>query len=581
MKWNLKNIYETEELFQSDYNKAKELINSYDNFKGKLKDKEVFIKYLESEKELNRLFNKLYPYVHLASDLNKKDSKLSAKLQNVVMLFELYNEKTSFAEPEYLSLGLDYVLKMIPNELREFEFLIKKSFHQQAHVLDEKTEAILATTASIPDGGDIYSALAVGDSYDNFVTINNESIKVTNGNYQSLIAKEDDPKLRKEIFEAVFKKYEKNKNVFSEIYLSTLKRDWAYAKIRGYKSSLEAKLFRDNIDTLVYTTLIDVAKSTSNQVKRYLDLRKKYFKLDEYHTYDRFLKMGSFKKSYTYEEACDLFFKSIENVDSRLKTNLHKALEDGYVDVFESEGKRTGAYSSGSVGIHPYILLNYSNTLEDVFTIAHEAGHSSHTIFASEAQPLMLADYTIFVAEIASTFNEHILLDYLLNTLNEKEEKISLIQKDIDNIIATFYRQTLFAEYELRAHTLVEEGNPITSEILSEIMVDLYKEYYGLDISNEDYKQYVWAYIPHLFYTPFYVYQYATCFAASLKIYENIKKDKSNYDSYIKMLEAGGSNYSLDIVKISGVDLTKKESFLAVSNRLKELIDKLESLLDL
>lgn len=580
MNWNLKNIYETENEFNNDFNEAKKAIESYKKFKGHLNEPNIFAQYLETEKKMNSLLNKLYPYVSLAFDLNKKDSKLNANLQKVTFLFEEYNEATSYCEPEYLKLGLDTVLKMIPEELKEFEFLIRKVFHCHEHVLDEKTESIIATTASIPDGGDIYSALAVGDSYNNTVLIDGKEIEITNGNYQKYISECNDAKKREEIFEAVFSKYNKNKNAYAEIYLAQLKRDWAYAKIRGYKSSLEARLFSDNIDRLVYTTLIEVANETSNEVKRYINLRKKYFNLDEYHTYDRFLKMGSFSKEYTYDEAKDLFFKSIENVDPRLKNNLHRALEDGYVDVYEKPGKRTGAYSSGSVGIHPYILLNYSSTLEDVFTIAHEAGHSSHTLFSSEAQPLMLADYTIFVAEIASTFNEHILLDYLINNVDSNEEKLSLIQKEIDNIIATFYRQTLFAEYELKAHTLVENGNPITADTLSDIMIELYKNYYDLDITKEESKRYVWAYIPHLFYTPFYVYQYATCFAASLKIFENIKKD-NNYDSYIKMLEAGGSNYSLDIVKISGVDLTKKEAFIAVSNRLKYLNDKLEEIIDL
>ena len=278
----------------------------------------------------------------------------------------------------------------------------------------------------------------------------------------------------------------------------------------------------------------------------------------------------------------ELFFASIKHLPAHFQDKAHEVLKEGFVDVYESDGKRSGAYSSSQANLHPYILLNYSNTLDDVFTLAHEAGHSIHTMYAQECQPARLQGYTIFVAEIASTFNEHMLLDYLLKSTSlTNEEKMILLQKQIDEIVGTFYRQTLFAQYELEVSKLIENNQPLNHEVLSSIMVKLYKDYYDMDIEKEEVKKYVWAYIPHLFYTPFYVYQYATSFAASLAIYENVKSNKEGaLENYIKMLSMGGSTYPVDIVKVAGVDLTKVDAFKAVVNRMDELVSELEALLN-
>jgi oligoendopeptidase F len=349
-------------------------------------------------------------------------------------------------------------------------------------------------------------------------------------------------------------------------------------KARKYAACVEAALFNNAIPVEVYRSLASVARENTAPIKKYIALRKKFLKLKEYHTYDRFLPLVKSTKEYEFDEAKNLFFKSIANFPADFQEKAHEVLKDGFVDVYEAEGKRSGAYSSSTPDLHPYILLNYSKTLDDVFTVAHEAGHSIHSMYAMENQPTMLQDYTIFVAEIASTFNEHNLLDYFISgSKASKKEKISLLQRTIDDILATFYRQTLFAIYELEAHKLVEENQPITADILSKIMIDLYKDFYDLDIASEEVKPYVWAYIPHLFYTPFYVYQYATSFATSLKLYENVKNNVPGaFDRYIGLLKSGGSEFPVEQIKKAGVDLTEKEAFLAVAHRLGELVDQLE-----
>lgn len=292
------------------------------------------------------------------------------------------------------------------------------------------------------------------------------------------------------------------------------------------------------------------------------------------------MELASSSKKYTYEDAKKLFFASIGNCPKDFQDKAHEALKEGFVDVYEQEGKASGAYSSGQVDLHPYILLNYNGSLDDVFTVAHEAGHSIHTMY-SQTQPATLQGYTIFVAEIASTFNEHMLLDYLMKSEDvTKEEKIMLLQKSIDEIMGTFYRQTLFAEYELEVSRLMEKDEPIDHEVLSNIMIRLYKKYYGQNIVPEKFKQYVWAYIPHLFHTPFYVYQYATSFAASFKLYKNVKENVPGaFDRYIGLLSSGGSKYPVDQAKEAGVDFTKMDTFLAVTERMEELVDQLEQLL--
>ncbi|MCK7487268.1 MAG: oligoendopeptidase F family protein [Bacillus subtilis] len=428
-------------------------------------------------------------------------------------------------------------------------------------------------------GRDLYSSLSVADiEHGDVMLESGEIVTITNSNYRAFIQKSESAEERKEIFESVFSYYEAHKNTYASIYKTVLQADHALMKARNYKTSLESYLFNNAIPVEVYHSLANVTRANTAAVKKYLEIRKEYLGLETLHTYDRFLELVRSGKEYEYEEAKDLFFESIRHFPKDFQDKAREVLRDGFVDVLEQEGKRTGAYSSSMPNLHPYILLNYSKTLGDVFTVAHEAGHSMHSMYAAETQPANLQGYTIFVAEVASTFNEHNLLDYFIQGGNAtKDEKIALLQRAIDDIMSTFYRQTLFACYELEAHKLVEANQPITADALSKIMVDLYQEFYGIDIRAEEVKQYVWAYIPHLFYTPFYVYQYATSFAASLKIYEDVKNNVPGaFDRYIGLLKSGGSDYPIEQLKQAGVDLTQPDAFLAVANRLTELVSQLE-----
>lgn len=584
MNWNLTVIFKTKEDFEKEFESVSKLVDEVKQYEGKLGDFASFKKYYLIQKEFEERGSKLYLYAHLSSDLNKKDVENAAMVQKCMMLFANLNEATSFETPEILALGKEKVMNFVEKdeELKPFKFIFEKTFHQTEHILSKPEERILSITSpAISKGGDLYSMLAVADGVNETINVQGKDYTVTHGNWSDLINEFKDEDDQRKVFEAIFKKYEKNKNTYAAIYDAIMESDKAIMKARGYDSILNVHLFHNNIPTKVYENLVEVAGSNTEYIKKYIQLRKEYLGIKKYCTYHRFLSLAESNKKYEFKDALDLFFKSISKFPQDFQTKAHTALEEGYVDVYEKDGKRTGAYSSSVTDFHPFILLNYNNALDDVFTVAHEAGHSIHSLYAMENQPSILQNYTIFVAEIASTFNEHNLLDYLMNsgTLS-KEEKIMLLQKAIDNIIATFYRQTLFAEYELQVSRLKEKEVPLNYMVLSNIMIDLYKKYYGLDIKEEVYKEYIWAYIPHLFYTPFYVYQYATSFAASLKLYQNVKENVPNaFNNYTNLLSAGGSKYPTEIAKDAGIDFESKETFEAVTKRLKELVEQLEELL--
>lgn len=581
MKWDLTKLYSTLEDWELAVQSVEKTIDSLGTYKGKLGDFDSFKEYYTLQNKLGIEFIKVYQFAALTSDLNKKNTDNAARVQKMGHLNSRLGQVTAFESPELLKIGKAKIDEFISKDatLKEYKFALEKLFRMQEHVLDSKSESILAKYSQLSaQGSEVYSALSVADKVDKEVTLTNgETVLITSGNYRSYLADLESAEDRRIVFEVVFSQYKDHKNTYAQIYNTILQSNIASMKNRKYKTTLDSYLFKNNIPTEVYTNLVAVAKENTAPIKRYYAMRKQYLKLDKHHTYDRFKPLATSKSKFSFDEAKDLFFKSIKHLDKDFQEKAKIALEDGYVDVYETDGKQTGAYSWGSINEHPYILLNYDDTLNNVFTVAHEAGHSMHSLYSAEVQPVATQNYTIFVAEIASTFNEHNLLDYFIkNSDASREDKIMLLQQSIDDILGTFYRQTLFASYELKAHQLAEAGTPITYETLSKIMIDLYKEFYDLDISEENGKEFVWAYIPHLFYTPFYVYQYATSFAASLKLYELVKEDPKNIKKHIDLLKSGGNDYPVNLVKKAGVDLTSKAPFIAVVNRLNSLLDELE-----
>ncbi|CCV63840.1 Oligoendopeptidase F [Alteracholeplasma palmae J233] len=583
-KWDLTYFYPSDDAWEKDYEILESMINHFETFQGKLNEFDTFKAYHLYEEKFITLLYKVYPYAHLGSDLNLKDSVKGNQNQRVGLLLSKLGQKTSFVSPEIISLGEEKVISWAKNDdfLKAYVFPFEKLFRGQKHVLSELEEKILANYSSIRSiPTQLYQSLSIIDRTDEEVTLSNgKKVLVSAASYRALIEESENPSDRQLVFEALYKRYKDNKSAFANTYNLVLQQRAASYKSRNYASSLEAALDGNNIPVSVFHNLKDVVYENTDLIKRYINLRKKHLNLETYHTYDRFLKLAKSDKKYTYAESKELFFESIKHFTPEFVEKQKSAVADGFVDVLPQDGKRTGAYSSGFYGHHPFILLNHNETLDSAFTLAHEAGHSAHTLFSNEARPMAIADYTIFVAEIASTFNEHALLDYMLKNVTSKNERIVLLESAIDGILSTFYRQTLFATYEYEANKLVEEGKPINADALSKIMIDLYKHYYDLDIAKENGKELVWAYIPHLFHTPFYVYQYATSYSASLKIYSDIKNNKPHaMENYLGLLKSGGSDYPVNQAKKAGADLTTKDTFLAVITRFKELLDLLEETL--
>ncbi len=584
-KWDLTYLFKSEEDFEIALDKVSKTIALFKDFKGKLGNEEDFVKYCLLEKELDKDFSRAYEYASLSSDLDKRNVPNAQRLYRCINLANQLGEATSYTSPEILAVGEEKIMSFINNnkEIEEFRFPYQKLFHSNEHVLDTRSEELLSFVDPVTSkGGELYSNLCVADAKARKCVLSTgEEVEVTQGNWTSLVENAATEEDRTKIFETLYSFYDDHKTILAGIYHTVLLSQLADVKARNYKDILESHLFKNNIPEQVFLNLIEVAGTENKGLKKYLKLRKKYLGLEEYHTYDRFAQLAKSDKKYSFDDAKDLFFKSVEHFSKDFQDKAHEVLKEGFVDVYEQPGKRSGAYSSGQADLHPYILLNYQDTLDNVFTVAHEAGHSIHTLYSEEYQPSTLQNYTIFVAEIASTFNEHNLLDYLIESGKlSKEEKIMLLQKSIDDIYGTFYRQTLFAEYEYRASKLVEENKPIDHEVLSNIMIDLYKKYYDLDITKEKVKPLVWAYIPHLFYTPFYVYQYATSFSASFKLYKNVKTGgEEAFEKYLGLLKSGGSKYPVDQAREAGVDFLDINTFKAVTERCDELVDELEKLL--
>lgn len=584
-KWDLTKIYKTREEFLREEKDLEKAMKKYAPYEGKLGNEEDFASYIAFHRDFMLRLYKLDGYVSQKADLDQRDIESKNDLALVNNMEAKLNEITSFIDPELLSLPKEYFATFFKNhpECQDYDFDIEVLFANKDHVLDGEKEKLLSYSSPIRGTGrELYGTLSVADFKPKEITLSTgEKVKVTTSNWLVLIDESKDANDRKAIFEALYSWFEEHKNTYGEIYNNVVQTELSEMKERGYSSILASHLDPQKIPLGVFETLVKVASEHTEPLKKYVSLRAKYLPLDEYHTYERTMQFTSSDKKYSYEEARKYFFDSIAWYPKDYQIKAESVISDGYVDVYEGEGKRSGAYSTGGEATHPFILLNFQGTLDDIFTLVHESGHSVHTMYSMEAQPFFKSHYRIFVAEIASTFNEHNLLDHLMTSTSlDLDQKIMLLQKAIDEICATFYRQTVFAHYEFNIAKKAEAGEPLNYDTFNKEMIDLYKQYYGLDITKEKLKSYVWAYIPHLFYTPFYVYQYSTSFTASMAFYESVKnKEEGAWDRYLSLLKMGGSDYPVNEVKKAGVDLTEEKPYLAVIERMEALVDELEMLL--
>ena len=580
-KWNLNDIYENWDMWESDLEKFERLTKDVGKYKGEIKKNPEKLVELEllSEK-ISRLLDRLYLYPYMLKDLDSTDETTSIKMQEIEMNYSKFATEIAWISPEMLEVPEETMKEWIKKypELKEREFGLTELYRLRKHVLSEDKEQLLSHFSQVLGAGsDIYGELSISDIKWNKITLSNgEEVEVSNGVYSKILATNRNQEDRKKAFEALYKSFESTKNTFAAIYKTIVQKNVASCRARDYESCLDRALEGKNIPKEVYSSLISSAQENTAPLRRYIELRKKAMKLKEYHYYDNSINIVDYNKVFDYDVAKEIVLNSVAPLGEDYQGKLKRAISEGWLDVFETKNKRSGAYSMNIHDVHPYMLLNYQETMDDVFTLAHELGHTLHSMLSSENQPYSTADYTIFVAEVASTFNERLLLDYMLEYSTDSLEKIALLEQALGNFAGTYYTQTLFASYEYEAHKLIEDYKAITPDILSDIMFNLFKKYFGDTVAIDELQKIIWARIPHFYNSPFYVYQYATSFASSAKLYEDLKASPENREKYLTLLKSGGNNHPMEQLKLAGVDLTKKESFDAVAKEFDRLLDILE-----
>lgn len=562
-KWKMEDLYAVNEAWEADFAKLQNGMEDIKQYEGTLADSpENLLALMKKSDELNQLAENVYVYANqrLHEDTgNAYYQGLSGRAQ---MLLVQMSENSSFVEPEILSIPEDTLEEMLKTEgLQPYETYFRRLLRKKEHILPKEMEELLAGADEVAEGPkDTFMMFNNADI--KFPTItgeNGEPVEITHGKYIRLLESQN-REVRKAAFMGLYKTYGKFKNTLAATYRANVKQAGFFAKARKYKSSLEASLSASAIPAEVYDRLIESVHAHLPALHEYVQVRKEKLGVEELHMYDLYVPMvGEADKKIPYEEAKDIVLKGLAPLGEDYLSLLQKGFNEGWIDVYENEGKRSGAYSWGAYGTHPYVLLNYQDNLNNVFTLAHEMGHALHSYHSDETQDYIYAGYKIFVAEVASTCNEALLIRYLLDNSKDDKEKAYLLNYFLEQFRGTLFRQTMFAEFEKIAHGKSESGEPLTAEVLCDIYYDLNKKYFGDGIVADQEIALEWSRIPH-FYTPFYVYQYSTGFSAAIAISSKILRGEEGIvEKYKKFLSSGSSLDCIDLLKICDVDMTQKE----------------------
>lgn len=585
--WDFTHIYPSWDAWQADLGKFAALAPKFAEYKGRIsKDPKALISYLKLSEEASLLGGKLTWYVRLQKDTDGKNPIYNAKLQEVQNASVEMSKNRTWYSPELATLPQETAMKWVADypELASYRHDMEDFYREQAHILDEKTQNILNEySRALGATSRIYSSLSVADiEFPKVKLSTGEEVTASPAVASRIYATSPSQADRLLVANANREYYFKNKNTFADIYLGMLQGRAASAKLRGYKSCLDATLSSNDIPTDVYFTLLSVAQKNSAPLQKYWDLRKKALKLDKYYSSDASAELTSFSRSYKWEEGVDIVTKSLAMMGPEYNANLKDMLSGGKIDVFEKPGKQTGAYNLSLYGVHPYVLMNWNETRDNVFTLAHELGHSVHGILSQKYQPYNNSGANSMVAEVASTFNECVLLDYMLSQAKDPNEKIALLVQAIDNVAGTFYRQVQFADFEQTMHDMVENNKPVNADIIAKVYGDIDAKYNGSGVEQPENLKYSWPRVFHFFNYNFYVYNYAVSFTASNALYGNIVNAKNKKEAeaakerYLTLLKSGGNDYPINLLKKAGIDMTQEESYLAVTNRLQKLVDQLE-----
>ncbi|MEA3391948.1 MAG: oligoendopeptidase F [Candidatus Marinimicrobia bacterium] len=581
-RWNLVDIYSTTDAWEKDFSYVESNITHLKKYKGKLAKSKNLEKCLQESEELERKLDKLYVFAHLLKDQDTKNTTSQALASRIASLNQKFYQERAFLWPEIQEIPASKLARLVSKSehLKQYEHAFKDMIRTKEHILSEREEELLSMAGNMArEFGSIREALTQADII--FPEVKDEDgdmIELSYGRYYSLLLSED-PDVRRGGFEGMYGTYDKFKNTSAAAYRGSVKKDIFFAEARGYDSCLEMALDGDNVPVEVYDNLIATVHEYMDPLHRYMNLRKKILGLDELHLYDTsvpIVKESNVK--YTYEEAVETILKALEVMGPQFQADAKMALSSRWVDVYETRNKRSGAYSWGAYDTHPYMLMNYNGTRNDMFTLIHELGHSLHTYYTKQTQPYATSNYSLFVAEVASTFLENILMDYLLGTIEDKDEKLSLLDQWADNLQGTLYTQVLFAEFEREAHSLAEQGVPLTVKTLSDTYMNILKSYYeGVLVIDDEYEL-TWSRIPH-FYRQFYVYKYATSICASTALSKKvIDGEDGAMERYMNFLGSGSSAYPIELLKNAGVDISTPEPIANTLKLFDDIITQMEEL---
>ena len=575
--WRLEDIYENEDLFSQDAERLDARMDEFAGLQGTLKDgSEALLKVMQLYEEMNQIFEKLYVYANQRNHedtANAKYQKMSGEMNIVAARL---SQVTAWLESEILELD-EAVLRQemeLEPELKKYDWFLIQITRKKAHILDKEKEALMARVGELAQTpSNVFAMFNNADiTFPEITDEKGEKRKLTVGTFISCMESKDRI-LRQHAFQALYGEYKQYINTLSAAYYGNAKQADFFAKERHYGNAMEEALDGSNIPVSVYQNLIETMKKRLPAMYRYVALRKKLLGYEELHMYDVYVPMVETpEKKYSFEEAKEIVKRALAPLGEDYQALLQKGFDNRWIDVYENEGKRTGAYSWGAYGTHPYVLLNYHGSLNDVFTLAHEMGHALHSWHSDHKQPYLYAGYKIFVAEVASTCNEALLISDLLKRTNDQTERRYLINYFLDQFKGTMYRQTMFAEFEMLTHDIVSQGGVLTAEQLCELYLTLNKKYFGEEMISDPEIAYEWARIPH-FYTPFYVYQYATGFAAAIAISSKILKGEEGIvEKYKQFLSGGSSMDPIDLLKLCDVDMSTPQP-------VEEALDVFESYL--
>ena len=579
-KWKLEKIFKDAEEWEYEFKKLQEEVPKYESFQGKLSDKEEILKYLEFNEKVSRKAESLYVYAHMKCDEDTTNQKTQAMMNKIDAYMAEFSSKTAFFVPEILSLKNGFIESLLKDDERfkKYDFLLRDILKEKEHILTKDMEELLALASDCLDApSTIHNMLTNADmKFDKIKDEDGEMVELTEGNYSSFI-KSKDRNIRKEAFEKLFGEYKKFENTLASSLTASIKSFNFNAKVRKYKSPLDASLSPNDIPLSVYEKAIETIDNNLSSLHRYVRLKKKLLGIDEMHMYDLYVPIIEVEKEHIpFEEAVEIANAGLKPLGCEYLNIFNEGIKNGWVDIYQNKGKRGGAYSWGGYDTMPYVLLNYNYELNDVSTLVHEMGHSIHSYYSRKAQDYYYAGYTLFCAEVASTTNEALLIHYQIENEKDKKKKLYLINQELEQIRTTVFRQLMFAEFELYSHNALNEGAALTAADYNEKWHELNKKYFGEDMVVDEDVDIEWARIPH-FYNDFYVYQYATGYAAASAFAKSIIEGKEGaVEKYKGFLKSGGSKYPIDILKDAGVDMTTSEPLEATIQRFNELLDMME-----